>query len=213
MLKAGLVAGWRFQEPTGQRQDILGTTPLDEFGGAILSAESKFGRAVSLLSGLTLVSNSSPVVSGSLTMSCWVNHTTGGGTTSIIMSLADTGSLALISLSITGAASAKAPRYVHQGVGTFNEGTRVSGAGWTHIALTCDEQAMSTYQNGVRVGIHAGSVDYTSINSVLFGTTAVALVDEAYIWNRVLNEAEVARLYAINNSGISYPFTDGYSFM
>ena len=213
MLKMGLVAGWRFQEPTGIRSDVLGITPLSEVGGAIVSADSKFGRAVSFANGATLGAAVSPVRSGSFTLSCWVNHTTGGAATGFVMALSiNSGADPLMFIALTGAAGNKSPRY-SVNVAPFNEGVPTPGR-WMHLVSSYNSAlpGFSTFQNGLRTGIHLGAADFTDVNSLCFGSAVLALVDEAYVWNRALNEAEVARLYASGNSGMTYPFTDGYSF-
>ncbi len=86
---------------------------------------------------------------------------------------------------------------------------------WTHLALSHDNNipAFKSYRNGVLVATTATTASSVNAPDMAIGVSLTALVEEAYVWNRALNEAEVARLYSISNAGMSHPWNDGKSFM
>jgi len=102
-------------------------------------------------------------------------------------------------------------------VGLYSSGNAISSGAWNHVVITVvgqssrasDATGINIYLNGTSQTISTsgsnGTVGTMGVNSNMFlaskhGTTGFfdGLMDEVSIWNRVLTQAEVTRLY---NSG------------
>lgn len=221
MLSQGLVGGWCLDEDVGlKRASVLGARLLTETGGSILSVPGKIGNAAKFTaSAVNLVNADGEILSrDAFTLACWINCTTIGTLTFICFGQNGTAQRQWLGLNGTSSKFAFAVS-----ASVSSEGDLVAG-GWNHVALTYNNvvsvpfPGLTTYLNGSIIGTHPTSAaSYNNPTGVLVGGATgsgwTVLVDEAYMWNRALNPAEITNLYTAGNAGMTYPWNDGKSFM
>jgi hypothetical protein len=93
------------------------------------------------------------------------------------------------------------PQFVCQGiaVNVTNSNTSIALNSWTHFVITKSGSTFSIYINGVLSS--SGSSSYNAYNASTWFkigggiNTAVSLIDDVAMWNRVLTQSEITNLY------------------
>ncbi|MDO8474223.1 MAG: LamG domain-containing protein [bacterium] len=200
-LQKGLVGNWKMD---GNAKD---STPNSNHGtvtGATLTTDRKgqTNKAYSFNGTTNYVSvptSSSLQITGSVSISVWVNAATQAGDVRIVNkeSAADTDGYAL------GLASNNIAGKIGDGTNCYlNSTSAVSTGAWNHLVMTGDGVTMKMYINGVQISQTKSCGSVASNTSILaigarYSATQffTGSIDDVRIYNRALSATEVLALY------------------
>jgi hypothetical protein len=208
----GLLAHWRFDEPSGTSvADDIAAHDGDLVGAVTLRpGEGVLGGAIQLQGGFVRVGwDLGPVVSSAVTIAEWVRADSTGQTSNAryfsnyYYYSADAGLLELDNDAIDGL---RCVFHIGGVWRTASSTVQMTPLTWTHIACVYDGSQLMTYLDGVAVGATAGTGPLTSTAAMPLAIGAstdpamldenefVGMLDDLRIYGRALDTSEVAAL-------------------
>lgn len=217
-LLTGLLAGWKLDEESGKRADVLGNYDLTLADAAIGSDTGINGNAADFDgTGEQALENSDSAFNfagGAAAISCWAYPNAAGNLTLFSKYGAAAAERSYSVTLVTAVTLVSCNFQVDEstivspttGIGAFTMNA------WNHVVMNWTGAAVQLWVNGAMkdsdpaAALNASS---TPFNVGAFngdGNNFRGLVDDCYAWSRALTEAEITALYNAG-SGLAHPFS------
>lgn len=215
-----LLAGWKLDEASNAtRVNVTGRNNLLDTNSNVPAATGLIGNAAGVFADNThtLLTAAPIITSGPFTLACWFNQSAAPAASAVILGQ-------ITSIAAGGIRLQTQTSTVRAGVGSgASLGVATVSTGiWHHFVMTYDGTALKAYYDGVYKVTGTQTADYTGAK-VSVGSSAgggdnytTGLVDEAYIWGKVLGDGgvsttqtaggEIALLYQAGLAGVGFPW-------